>query len=58
MPHYTVNATVTMAGYTTVEADDEDEALELARQVRPSDFDTDPFTAEVDFNVDPAVEAA
>jgi hypothetical protein len=52
---YTVNATISMPGYTDVEADSESEALEIARETPPSQFETDAGAAEVEFNVDPAV---
>lgn len=56
MPHYTVNATKLVAAYTTVEADNEAGALEEAKQLSPSYWDTDEGTAEIEFDVSPAVE--
>lgn len=56
MTRYTVNATVSMAAWLTVEADTPEEALQEARSVRAGDFDYDTGTAEVEFNVSPEVE--
>lgn len=58
MPWYSVNATVSMAAWYDVEADSEDEALDIARSVAARDFECDPGTAEVELNVTPAVEVA
>ena len=54
---YLVNATVSVAAWVEVIADDSDEALEIARGMSSDSFDYDFGTAEVDFNVTPAVEA-
>ena len=56
MTRYTVNATVSMAAWLDVEADTPEEALEEARASSASSFDYDTGTAEVEFNVEPAVE--
>ena len=56
MPRYTVNATVSMAAWLTVEADTPEEALQDAHSAPARDFDYDTSTAEVEFNVLPEVE--
>ena len=50
-----VNATLTVPAWVEVEAENEAEALNEARQQRPQDYNTDMGSAEVEFNVDPAV---
>jgi len=56
MPRYDVHATVSMIGWVTVMADTPGEALEIARGMSADSFETDSGTAELDFNVEPAVE--
>jgi hypothetical protein len=58
MPWYSVNATVTFAAWVTVEADTPEDARELAEGYAARDFEFDPGTAEVEFNVTPEVELA
>ena len=53
---YTVNGTVSMAAWITVTAESEDDALEQADQISPSDWYTDPGTAQIERNVTPMVE--
>lgn len=57
MPRYTVNATVSMAAWYTVEADTPEDAVAEAHGASPSAWDYDTSTAEVEFNVTPEVEA-
>jgi len=45
-----------MIGWVTVMADTPGEALEIARGMSADSFETDSGTAELDFNVEPAVE--
>lgn len=56
MTRYTVNATISMAAWIAVEADSEEEAMDEARSLSASHFDYDTSTADVEFNVEPAVE--
>ena len=58
MPRYTVNATIEMAAWITVDAWSPDAALAEAHSVDPSAFEYDTGTASVEFNVTPAVEPA
>jgi hypothetical protein len=58
MPNYSVTATVSFLGWVEVEADTEEAALDEARTRDASDFDLDPGTGDVEFNVTPAVEPA
>ena len=52
---YMVSATMTVPAWIEVEADNETDALEQAKEARPQDFQWDTGGAEVEFNVDPAV---
>lgn len=56
MPRYCVNATLTMAAWVWVEADSEAEALDEAHSMDADLFAYDHGTAQIDFNVEPAVE--
>ena len=58
MSIYTINATLSVAAWITMEADSEDEAVTLAHDAMVSDFEYDMGTATVEFNVTPMVEAA
>jgi len=53
---YTVNASLTMLAWVWIDADSPDEALQIARSLPPSDFDYDPGSGSVEFNVEPEVE--
>lgn len=57
MTRYTVNATLTAPAWIVVEADDEAEALELADEAAASSYEFDLYSAEIEFNVSPRVEA-
>ena len=57
MPRYCVNASVTYLGWVYVEADSAEDAITEAEDVS-RDFEYDPGTAQVDFNVTPMVEPA
>ena len=54
---YTVNATIDMAAWLTVEAESPEDALDMAQSADPSDFEFDTTTASVEFNVTPSVES-
>ena len=58
MTRYTVNATISMAAWIDVEAEDEIEALVAAKMSPASSYDYDTGTAEIELNVEPAVEVA
>ena len=56
MARYTVNATLEVGAWITVEADSEEAAYLEARDRSPRDFDYDMATARVEFNVYPIAE--
>lgn len=57
MNAYNVNASVTFSAWVYIpDADSEADALEQAHGMKASDFDYDPSTGEVEFNVTPTVE--
>jgi len=56
MTLYDVSATVSFIGTICVEADTPEAALEEAREFAARDFEFDPDTGDVEFNVTPAVE--
>ena len=58
MPRYTVNVSLTFIGWVDVEADDKLTALEAANQMSARDFDYDPDTGQVDFNITPQIEVS
>lgn len=58
MSIYTVNATLSVAAWITMEADSEDEAVSLAHDAMVSDFEYDLGSGEIEFNVSPLVEVS
>jgi hypothetical protein len=57
MPYYVVNATVSYFGWVRVEADNEEAALEEARELHARDYEFDASAGQVEFNMTPIVEA-
>jgi catabolite regulation protein CreA len=53
---YTVYASVTATGWVHVYAESEEDAMNQAIDVDARDFEVDRGSAEVEFNVSPAVE--
>ena len=58
MPHYHVNATLIVPAWYEVEADNEAEASAKAAGLDARMFDYDLMAAQVEFDVEPAVEVA
>lgn len=58
MPYFDVNATVSFPAWLRVEADDPEQALDVAREHDASYYDYDTGSGEVEFNVSPSVQEA
>ena len=58
MTYYTVNATLSVAAWLEVDADSPGDAQDIAMDTPASHFEYDMGTAEVEFNVEPAVEVS
>jgi hypothetical protein len=56
MPEYTVNGTITVFAWITVEADSPEAAVEIAAGTPAYHWDTDAASGEVQLNVTPRVE--
>ena len=57
MSAFTVNATLTFSGWVYIEANTPEDALAAARELEARDFDYDPGSGMVEFNVTPEVVA-
>ena len=55
MNAYHVNATLTFSGWVYIEADTPSDAVAVARELEARDFDYDPGSGLVEFNVTPEV---